>query len=54
MLKSLLGYNGNPSLSEVLAYIGYLVAVLLGLHLAGKKRARVTEGRLEHPLPARE
>ncbi|MFQ6058328.1 MAG: iron uptake transporter permease EfeU [Anaerolineae bacterium] len=28
ILKSLLGYNGNPSLMEVLSYIGYYVVVL--------------------------
>jgi high-affinity iron transporter len=27
LLKSLLGYNGNPSLSEVLAYLAYWLAV---------------------------
>jgi high-affinity iron transporter len=26
-LKALLGYNGNPSLLEMLAYVGYLVVV---------------------------
>jgi high-affinity iron transporter len=26
MLKSLLGYNGNPALTEVLAYVSYLAA----------------------------
>lgn len=36
ILKSLLGYNGNPSLSEVLAYAIYLVAVGLGLRKAGR------------------
>ena len=30
-LKALLGYNGNPSLTEAVAYIGYWVAVLLAL-----------------------
>jgi high-affinity Fe2+/Pb2+ permease len=53
MLKSLLGYNGNPSLSEVLAYIGYLVAVLLGLRQAGKNRLRRIKGRAEQVPPAR-
>lgn len=33
MLKAVFGYNGNPSLEEVLAYFGYWVAVLLGLRL---------------------
>jgi high-affinity iron transporter len=31
MLKALVGYNGNPSLTEVSAYAGYWVAVLLAL-----------------------
>ena len=31
MLKAVFGYNGNPSLEEVVAYFGYWIAVLLGL-----------------------
>ncbi len=31
ILKSLFGYNGNPSLSEVLAYLGYFVGIGVGL-----------------------
>jgi high-affinity iron transporter len=31
ILKALLGYNGNPSLTEVLAYVCYWVIVLLAL-----------------------
>lgn len=31
ILKALLGYNGNPSLTEVVAYAGYWVVVLLAL-----------------------
>jgi len=31
LLKALFGYNGNPSLSEVLAYTGYFAAILLYL-----------------------
>ena len=31
ILKTLFGYNGNPSLSELLAYLGYFVAIALGL-----------------------
>ncbi len=31
LLKSLLGYNGNPSLSEVLGYVLYLSGLSLGL-----------------------
>ena len=38
ILKALFGYNGNPSLTEVLAYIGYWVVVLLALRRAGARR----------------
>ncbi len=31
LLKALLGYNGNPSLTEVVAYVGYWATVLLAL-----------------------
>ena len=31
LLKTVFGYNGNPSLTEVIAYLGYFVLVLLGL-----------------------
>ncbi len=31
LFKALFGYNGNPSLSEVLAYFGYFAAILAGL-----------------------
>ena len=30
-LNALFGYNGNPSLTEVLAYVGYFVVILLAL-----------------------
>ncbi len=30
-LKALLGYNGNPSLIEVLSYLGYYIVVLAGV-----------------------
>jgi len=33
MLKAVFGYNGNPSLEEVVGYFGYWVVVLLGLRL---------------------
>jgi high-affinity iron transporter len=33
VLTALFGYNGNPSLTEVVAYIGYFVAILAGLRL---------------------
>ncbi|HJW89973.1 MAG TPA: iron uptake transporter permease EfeU [Anaerolineales bacterium] len=31
MLKALFGYNGNPSLTEVLAYLAYFIGIYLGL-----------------------
>lgn len=40
VLKALFGYNGNPSLTEVVAYAGYWVVVLLAL------RRTDTEGKL--------
>jgi len=33
MLKAVVGYNGDSSLEEVVAYFGYWIAVLLGLRL---------------------
>jgi len=45
LLKALFGYNGNPSLTEVLAYGLYCAAVLLGLRAAGGAgRARAVQG----------
>lgn len=38
-LKALFGYNGNPSLTEVLAYAAYFIAVLFGLQIANKPRS---------------
>jgi len=39
MLKALLGYNGNPSLTETLSYVAYLGAVILALRWTGRKEA---------------
>jgi len=36
MLKALFGYNGNPSLTEVLAYLAYFIAIFFGLRLSGR------------------
>jgi high-affinity iron transporter len=36
MLKALFGYNGNPSLTEVLAYFAYFVAIFFGLRLSDR------------------
>lgn len=37
MLKALFGYNGNPSLTEVLAYFAYFVAIFFGLRLFDRR-----------------
>jgi len=37
MLKALFGYNGNPSLTEVLSYFAYFVAIFSGLRLSDRK-----------------
>ena len=42
-LKALFGYNGNPSLTEILGYIGYYVAIFLGLRQAERRTALVRE-----------
>ncbi len=46
ILKALFGYNGNPSLTEVVAYVGYWVVVLLALRHR-KTRAELVMGRAE-------
>ena len=35
MFKALFGYNGNPSLTEVMAYVIYFAAIILGLRMRG-------------------
>jgi len=39
MAKTLFGYNGNPSLSEVIAYLGYYLMLFIGLR---RQQERVT------------
>jgi high-affinity iron transporter len=41
ILKALFGYNGNPSLTEVIAYVGYWLVVLLVLRRADTQRNMV-------------
>lgn len=36
ILKALFGYNGNPSLTEVLAYLAYFVTIFFGLRLSDR------------------
>ena len=45
MLKALFGYNGNPSLTEVLAYSAYFGAVYFGLRVSGRAQVAVAEPR---------
>ena len=37
VLRTLFGYNANPSLTEMLAYFGYLAAVAIGLRTTNKR-----------------
>jgi len=37
-LKTLFGYNGNPSLIEVFSYLGYFFAIYLVTQLSGQRR----------------
>jgi high-affinity iron transporter len=39
ILKALFGYNGNPSLTEVLAYLGYFI--VLGTIILRNQRKRI-------------
>ena len=43
LLKALFGYNANPSLTEVLAYVGYYAAIFFGLHRQRKVEALLRE-----------
>ncbi len=40
-LKALFGYNEDPSLSEVLAYVGYYLMVLFGTRLLSSGRSKL-------------
>jgi high-affinity iron transporter len=41
-LKAMFGYNGNPALTEVIAYAGYMLAVLLAWRLSARRRQAAT------------
>jgi high-affinity iron transporter len=43
LLNALFGYNANPSLSEVLAYLGYLTAILFGIRRSAAKAPVVAD-----------
>ena len=43
MLKALFGYNGNPSLTEVLAYFIYFIATFFGLRLSERRAGTVIQ-----------
>jgi len=42
MFKALFGYNGNPSLTEVLAYAGYVIAITAGLQMANRPKVELS------------
>jgi high-affinity iron transporter len=45
ILKALLGYNGNPSLTEVTAYLSYWAVILLALWRGQKQQGRLPAGQ---------
>ncbi len=45
ILSALFGYNPAPSLTEVLSYLAYFVAIFLGLRLANKPKPVVAENQ---------
>ncbi len=46
ILKSLVGYNGNPSLTEVLAYLGYWLTVGYYVLSRGQRSAAADAGKI--------
>jgi high-affinity iron transporter len=44
IFKSLIGYNGNPSLSEVIAYLGYWVIIGIFIYRTYMKHPEVKHG----------
>lgn len=46
LLGALFGYNGSPSLTEVLAYAAYFGVIVLGLIRMGSKPAQVIQRRV--------
>ena len=43
LLTALFGYNANPSLSEILAYISYFAAIIIGLRWANSANRAATQ-----------
>lgn len=43
ILKALFGYNGNPSLTEVIAYLGYFAVIGLGLWYSNRQVVTLPE-----------
>ena len=41
LLKTLFGYNANPSLTEILAYLGFFISLVIGLRLSATPRLPV-------------
>jgi len=45
MLQALFGYNGNPSLTEVLAYLAYFAAMFFGLRLSERRTGAAAQSQ---------
>ena len=50
ILKSLFGYNGNPSLLEVISYLAYGAALLLALAMRTRRNSRSVSPQAASPL----
>lgn len=46
LAKTLFGYNSNPSLTEVLAYLGYYLTIFLGLQRLRKRNPKTVPASL--------
>jgi high-affinity iron transporter len=43
MFNALFGYNGNPSLTEVIAYLAYFVTIFVGLRLSEQRTGEAVQ-----------
>ena len=47
ILKAVFGYNGNPSLTEIIAYIGYFLAIFIGIRRSQNAAPILREAQAE-------
>lgn len=44
MLKALFGYNGNPSLADVISYALYFAVIIVTIHRENQEAMKPAEG----------